>query len=1493
MHLQLCYIRLRTLIFIAVISLSTTLFVSSQSPIWKLEHLGIEAGLSNRFVNSFVQDARGFMWIGTNFGLNRYDGHRIDILTRESNQLLTNEIQELFLDDRQMIWIIHREVAISRILGIDIMDPISFEITKLEDYLPEDFDLAQNEIVHIDADHNNIIYFLTSNDEMFKYQNSKIYRVLKRSSSMKVDDFAADEYGIFIHTNDFQLIEKWTLSGELLGTYPVPFMPDDSTSKVFWRYLGSTNNNQTLYCFIKDNWIDGFAILNEDGSFTSLPFPFPKASLILGSWDDADKTAWCFHDNRIISFNPLDMSISYTHPFVDSYQSFIYTGNHNIIWIGTENGVYSLTSKPAVFKSYLQSDTTMHSCRGFAQDSNGSIYIMTVTGNYVLHPKDTVARLGFKTSRSYGNAIISDFQNNIWLAGEYPHIIKINPQTQKTTYWHASSSRYFATWALHISSGDILMGTTEGLYIKNLANNDLPARYTKLNGYDQLKSSTIFHFLEGEDGIWMCTNNGLFLLDKVTGVQSHFNEKNSGLTNNNLLYLHIDRDDIFWIATRGGGMIRWDRKNNTSKTYTIHEGLSHNVIYAIFEDDFGYLWMTSDYGLMRFEKETGNCMTYLPADGIPHEEFNRASYFKDKKGNFYFGGLNGFITFHPKDIRRANEVSYPLMLAKFEVLNDKTGKSEDWTSKVGPLAEIILNPQQNSFIIHYAILDFKDPKLKHYAYQIEGLNNNWIYLSDDFIRFNGLGGGKYRIRIKGQSANGIWSENEIVIPLRILKPFFARTGTLIIFTLFVISLSLFLYRRRIAQHKAKLEREREITSQLRHVDKIKDQFLANTSHELRTPLNGIVGLSESLLEKNPSKADREDLELIIASGRRLSNLVNDILDFSRLKEHDLQLQKKPVDIRAMAEHCLRMNKHAIKNKNISLRNQIQENLPYCLADENRLQQILQNLVANSIKFTEAGFISIDARADDEMIFISITDTGIGIEKGKQEIIFNEFEQADGSIAREFGGSGLGLSITKYLVELHGGSISVISEPGKGSTFTITIPVFKGEVSKITKDSFIIPKLENESAPHTNGNFSNLISATDTSKRHILIVDDEPVNLKVLKNHLEQAGYRVTMANDGQEALQLLESGEKYNLVLLDVMMPRIPGYEVCQKIRERYMLSELPVIMVTSKNQVSDLVEGISVGANDYINKPFLKDELLSRVKIQLQTFDIYEATGRFVPHEFIQSLGRHGITDLKLGDMVERNVHVMFSDIRDYTTLAEDMSPRENFDFVNTLAGKVGPLVKKNHGIINQYLGDTIMMLFLHRADDGIQAAIDILRMVDDYNKIRKTQNRRPIRLGMGIHSGPLMMGIIGDIGRTEAAVISDTVNTASRMEGLTKHFHVNFILSEETVQKLENKDTFNLRYLGKVQAKGKFHPIGVYECFDGDSPEQVELKNKTSYQFHEAMEAYYERNMLLALRHFEAVYQANPADRTSFGFLHRVHGHLEQGLSAEWNGVETMHFK
>jgi signal transduction histidine kinase/class 3 adenylate cyclase len=718
--------------------------------------------------------------------------------------------------------------------------------------------------------------------------------------------------------------------------------------------------------------------------------------------------------------------------------------------------------------------------------------------------------------------------------------------------------------------------------------------------------------------------------------------------------------------------------------------------------------------------------------------------------------------------------------------------------------------------------------------------------------------------------------------------------------------------KRAREKEAALAHEKELNEQLQQIDRLKDQFLANTSHELKTPLNGIIGLAESLRDGAAGPLPERaiyNLEMIRSSGKRLANLVNDILDFSKLKNHDLDLKLKPLDLHAIVDIVLQLSNPLIGEKKVALLNRISPDVPLISADENRVQQILHNLVGNAIKFTEKGTVEVSAETRGEWLAITIADQGIGIPQDKFEVIFRSFEQGDGDTAREYGGTGLGLSVSKQLVELHGGTITVQSELGKGSKFTFTMPLSKEKREDIDV-STLVPEKE-DTTIHTvqvsngngNGNGGDQKSEVawqeaqkapvmiNGDKIRVLVVDDEPVNRQVLENHLSLAGYDVTQAASGHEALDIIRQAEKkFDLVLLDIMMPRMSGYEVCNELRTRYLPSELPVVLLTAKNQVNDLVEGFNVGANDYLTKPFAKDELLSRIKTHLNLHRINLATGRFVPVEFLRVLGRDTITDVQLGDNHEKEVTVFFSDIRSYTTLAESMSPDDNFRFVNAYNKRMGPIIGNNEGFVNQYLGDGIMAIFPDSPQKAIIASIEMQLKLQEYNIKRISNARKPIEVGMGLHTGTLIMGIIGDGKRMDAATISDTVNTASRIEGLTKHFDCKILFSEDTLKKLTDPGHFNIRFLGKVQMKGKEEPLGIYECFDGDEPEMRNKKLATLDAFKDGINFYLSKDFKTAVKAFNYILKENELDGTTRFFLKKAESYLESGVSDNWSGIETM---
>lgn len=406
---------------------------------------------------------------------------------------------------------------------------------------------------------------------------------------------------------------------------------------------------------------------------------------------------------------------------------------------------------------------------------------------------------------------------------------------------------------------------------------------------------------------------------------------------------------------------------------------------------------------------------------------------------------------------------------------------------------------------------------------------------------------------------------------------------------------------------------REKNAALSRMDAVKDQFLANTSHELRTPLAGIIGIAESLKEDYHDTPEhiRQNLELIATSGKRLTTLVNDILDFSRLEHEDIQLNKQPVQLASVLQTVTALTQPMVAGKPVA----ILLNLNKCKdtlvdADENRLQQILFNLLGNAVKFTHKGSVTVSTDRRNDMVHVSISDTGPGMDTKEIESLFRPFERGDKHDHHP--GTGLGLGIARHLIELHGGTIKIDSSPGKGSIVSFTVPCTEATSESDTSDiAQLTPVVEDlilsnaMEQPH----FTPLPKKQGAQGTvRILVVDDEPVNLHIASNLLGAAGYVVETCTSGFQAIERLDADPSIDLVLLDLMMPEISGYEVCERIRKISSHTQIPVIMVTARNRVSELVRGFDVGANDYLVKPYSRKELLARVQMHLQLKNSFAA---------------------------------------------------------------------------------------------------------------------------------------------------------------------------------------------------------------------------------------------------------------------------------------------
>ncbi len=441
------------------------------------------------------------------------------------------------------------------------------------------------------------------------------------------------------------------------------------------------------------------------------------------------------------------------------------------------------------------------------------------------------------------------------------------------------------------------------------------------------------------------------------------------------------------------------------------------------------------------------------------------------------------------------------------------------------------------------------------------------------------------------------------------------------------------------------------------------------------------------------------------------------------------------------------------------------------------------------------------------------------------------------------------------------------------------------------------------------------------KPKVLIVDDTPENIQVLMGTLKDQ-YAIVAAINGEKALKMAVAEPRPDLILLDIMMPGMDGFEVCRRLKSDPETRDIPVIFLSALDDTANKVKGFATGAVDYISKPFQPEEVhvrvnthltMSRLKRslkekneELQAYsehleervrertaelaslnNIYE---RFVPREFIDLLQKNSILEINLGDQVSRKMTVMFADIRGWTTLLEKMTPEEAFSFINANLRRVNPVIKDCNGFIDQYYGDGVMALFPGTPDDAVRAAVRMQEAVAEYNREREEAGFGPIEIGIGLHRADLMLGVIGSEDRMQGAVVADAVNLAARIEGLNKMYGSYVSLSDETLSAMKESDRYRHRFMDKVRVKGREDAVTVYEVFEGDPAGLAELKEQTKPAFQSGIQLYYGKKFSEASVHFNQVLEKNPADLAARIYLRRCANYMVNGVPPDWTGVETL---
>lgn len=1186
-----------------IVLLGAPLLSFSQNQSIKFEHFGTSEGLSQINVNCIIQDSRGFMWIGSRNGLNRYDGYkfipyRFD--SQNKNSLSNNLITDLVEGRDGNIWIATQG-------GLNMYQRNTGNFIRYMHDNHNTNSISNNIINRLAFDRDGKLWIATQNGGL---------DCLDIATKKIVHHMHSDADPGSINDNNTRTIFEDSQHNLWVGTTLGGLSLYNSKNNTFTNFpcrdLATKNvTGNNVICIIENNKDQLWIGTQEDGLYL-----FDKRTKIFKQYKHNESSANSLSSNTIYSLRK-DIA-----------------GN---LWIGTENGGLSiLDTLSGKFNNYHHDEVDNNSINGnsiyaICRDKLNNMWLGAFSGGVNLFKKTTASFTLYRhnsspssLSNNFVLALFEDRENNIWVGTDGGGINRFDPQSGTFfNYKHQPGAKtglcgnyvlvvnqdpddnlWIGTWGSGIS---VLNPKTQKFtnFSKDAANpnslsgnnvyNLIHTRDKKtwisvfgsgLDCYDKktntfknfrldvnnphsISSNYIYSLFEDKKGnLWIGTSDaGLDLMDRKTNTFTHFqhDEKKNSIGNNGVTDIFEDKKGNLWLCTLSG----LDLFNPETKHFTVFtkkDGLPSDITYAIREDDYGKLWVSTNGGLSVYDPVNRAFKNYTTEDGIQGDEFKPHSALKTSDGKLYFGGINGFNAFYPEQILRPMAIS-PLVVTSFQVFNKPLTIAKN-NSDPSPLKQdisdtraITLSYKQSVISLEYASLDFGSADKKQYAYKLENFDADWNYVgSRNSASYTNLPPGQYSFKLKYRNSSGLWSPVKDSLVITIVPPFWLTWWFRIIALVFVVGViyGIFKYRLRaiklqrqelekqvdertelLAQMTVEERRSREEAEKAREeaeqANKAKSIFLATMSHEIRTPMNGVIGMA-SLLSTTPLTQEQEEYtETIKNCGDALLTVINDILDFSKIESGNMELEEQDFDLRDCVEGVLDVFAESASRLNLDLVYQIGHNVPtQIIGDGLRLRQILINLVGNAVKFTTRGEVYIGVKvigsnAGDLELQFSVRDTGIGIAKDKINRLFKAFSQVDSSTTRKYGGTGLGLAISEKLIQLMGGKISVESTPGKGTTFYFNI---KSKVGTKAPRTYV----------HLN--------VADIANKRVLVVDDNLTNRDIMEAQLTQWKFVPLVAGSAKQALELLTSGPKIDLVISDMNMPEMDGIQLARSIRE-------------------------------------------------------------------------------------------------------------------------------------------------------------------------------------------------------------------------------------------------------------------------------------------------------------------------------------------------------